>query len=508
MISMIGKDEIWPVIVKAVNTSVDLIKTTYGPAGNKVIVSKILHKGIFDDGVQIARDLELSNDQENAVFNVIRETAIKTNDRAGDGTTGSLIMLQAIINEVAKLGTSQHNGRLIEKQLKAGFEEAKKQLLSQAKPVSTKADLERVARISFDDEKVSKLIAEAWFILGKEGALTVDRSGTMETEMELAEGLKIDRGFVSPYMVTNPQRMEAVVEKPYILLTDYRLTEANDVLCVMNALAEKQILNLVMICEHIEGAALATLIVNKVQGKFNAIAIDAPMSGDERTTLLEDIAIMTGAKVFSQNKGDKLEEIKLEDLGRAQRFVSKKDSSVIIDPKGNKKVIKESMDALKKAIESATSERDKARLKNRLAMFGGKVGVIKVGAATESEERALRYKVEDAINATLSAYKGGVVAGGGIALGSLKTSSEVLNAALKKPFEQLKVNVQLPNHEALKKGDAINVVTGKTGPFMEVGVMDPVDVLIAGVESAVSIATLLITTSGMICEPPQKHKEE
>ena len=499
--------ETFEIIRSAVNKVVDLIQPTYGPAGNKVIISKVMNRIVVDDGVQIARDLELPDPAENAVLNVIRETAVKTNDRAGDGTTGSLIMLRAIVEAVAAR-PGAFDGREIEKELKKGFDECEKQLRAMAEHVKTQEELERVARISFDDQTMAKLIAKAWFTLGKDGVLTVDRSGTMETVLDISEGVKIDRGYVSPYMITNPQRMEGVIEKPYILLTDYRLTEASDVIGVMNLLAAKNVHNLVIICEHIENSALGTLIVNKMQGKFNAIAVNAPEAGDDRSIFLEDVALMTGAKLFSEKKGDKLENAKLEDLGRADRFIARRTNSVIVGPKGKKAEVKNAIDALQKAVAAATDESNRKSLQRRLARFAGKIGVIKVGAATENEERALRYKVEDAINATLSAYKGGVVPGAGLALAGLDTSSPILNAALKKPFEQLKKNVGLASHADLKKGEAVNVVTGKVGNFMDVGVMDPVEVILAGVESAVSIANILITSSGMIVEEPKKIPTE
>lgn len=500
-IRLIQRDT-FDVIQSAVNKTVDLIKPTYGPSSNKVIISKQLHKLVVDDGVQIARDLELNDPAENAVLTVIRETAIRTNDRVGDGTTSSMIMLQGIINEVAKI--SNRDTRKIEKELKKGFEEAKKILLGMSKKISTKEELEKVARISFDDPTISKLIADSWFKLGKDGVLTVDRSGTMETFVDITEGVQIDRGYISPYMITNPQRMEAVIEKPYILLTDYRLTEASDIFPIMEKLALKKITNLVIIAENIEQSALATIIVNKMQGKFNVIAVNAPFSGSERTVFMEDVALMTGAKFFSAGKGDKLEDAEITDLGRADRFMATRDSSVIVGPKSKKGVITEAISNLNSSLAIAKDDKDKKEYTKRLARFNNKIGVIKVGAATENEERALRYKVEDAIHAVHAAFKGGVVPGAGLGLARVKTSSRILNEALKQPHTQLCNNVGIDTQFELKNDEAFNAVTEKKGNFMEVGVMDPVDVLIAGVESAVSISSLLITSKGMIVENPPK----
>lgn len=489
------------VIASAVNKTVNLIRPTYGPAGNKVIISKQLHKIVVDDGVQIARDLELNDPAENAVLNVIRETAIKTNDLVGDGTTGALIMLQGIVNAVSEL--QNRDTRKIEKELRKGFEEARTQLKKMSKEVVKLADLEKVARISFDDPKISKIIAEAWYKLGKNGVLTVDRSGTMETFIDITEGIQIDRGYVSPYMITNPQRMEAVVEKPYILITDYRLTEVNDILPIMEKMVAKKLFNLVLIAENIEQNALATAIVNKMQQKFNIIAVNAPLVGTDRTIFLEDMAIMTNAKFYSQGKGDKLEDVQIEDLGRADRFIATRDSSVIVGPRSKKGEVTKAIADLGMAKLSAKTEREKDQINNRVARFSNKIGVVKVGAATEQEEKALKYKAEDAIHAVHAAYKGGVVPGAGLALSRIKTSSPILNKALKQPHTQLSNNVGTEMRFDLKDNEAFNVVTEEVGDFMKVGVMDPVDVLIAGVESAVSIASLLITSKGMIVENPQ-----
>lgn len=502
-VKLVTKDS-FDVIRTAVNKAVDIIKPTYGPSSNKVIISKFTHKIVVDDGVQIARDLEFEDIGENAVLNIVRETAIKTNDLVGDGTTSSLIMLQAIIEEVAKL--SDFDGHLLEKELKIGFEEAKTQLLKSAKPVTTKAELLKVAKISFDNSEVAEIVADTWFSIGKDGVLTVDRSGTMHTVAEMTEGIKITGGYLSPYMITNPSRMEALIEKPYILVTDYRLTEVNDILPIMNLLVEQKIYNLVLICDNIEQNALATVVLNKIKGQFNLVAIAKP--ADEVANSLEDIGLMTGAKVFSMKKGDRLEKATIADLGRATRFISKRTESVIIGGKGKKEDITQAIKDLNLNILMADKPKDKEMFVKRLAKFTNKIAVIKVGAATENEVNALRYKVEDAINAVHAAFKGGVVCGAGLGLSRLNTSSEILNKALQAPFKQLKVNMGLDNIKPLKAEEAINVITGETGNFMKVGVIDPVDVLIAGIESAVSIATLLMTVTGMIVEKPKELKQE
>jgi chaperonin GroEL len=499
------QNQTFEVIQKAVNKAVDFIRPTFGPSAHKVVISKLTHRTIADDGVQIARDLEFDDPAENAVLNVVRETAIRTNDRVGDGTTCSLIMLQAIINEVAKL--SNPDGRAIERELKKALEEATKQLITSRLDVNSLADINKVARISFDNNEIAKLIAETWFKLGRDGVITLDRSGTMDTIAELENGITIDRGYISPYMVTNVERGHGIIERPYILLTDMRLTETADIIEIMNKLAANKIVNLVLICDNLENSALATMILNKMQGKFNLIAVNIP-SGD-KDVILEDLGIALGARVFSEKKGDKLENAEIADLGRADRFIAKRTESLIVGPRGAKKEVSKAIESLKTLLEQTQIHEDREALRKRIAWYNHKVAVLKVGAATENEEKALRFKVEDAVNAVKSAYQGGVVCGSGLALYRLKTKSPILNAALKAPFQNLCYNIGIqPTEEFDTENYAKNFVTGKSGNFMDVGVVDPVEVLIAGIESAISIASLLITCRGLIVEPPQKPKQE
>lgn len=505
----------FPIIKKAIDKASDLVKPTYGPASNKVIISKVTHGFVLDDGVQILRDLELSDPSENAVLKVVREVAIKTNDRAGDGTTGSIIMLEAIFDEVEQL--RQRDGHKIERELKKGLVEAVTQLRGSAKEVKSLEDLKKVARISFDDLEVSALIAETWHRVGLDGSVTVDLSPSMKTTADLSEGISIDRGYISPYMVTNPERMEAILDKAYVLITDYRLTEGEDLLPLLNLIAEKgKYKKLLVIAENIEQTALATMVINLPQvmnpqtqkpGVLPMIGVVAP-NGDNRTTVLEDMALLTGAHVFSMSKGDKLQEAKLEDLGQVEKVISKRDTTVMIGPKGKSSDIKKAVSDLHAAAVTAETESEREKIQKRIAFFTNKIATLKVGSPTQNEQKALKYKVEDAVNAVRAAYKGGVVAGGGVALANIVTSSPILNAALKKPHTQLLRNMSIEIERPLKTGEAVNVVTGKIGKWMDVGVADPVDVLIAGVESAVSIASLLVTVSGMIVEKPQKIRQE
>lgn len=494
--TIIQKEQTPDVILRAVDKLVDTVKPTYGPASNKVIIDKPIYRMVVDDGVQIARDFQLNDPIENAVVKVVRETAIKTNDRVGDGTTSSLIMLQAIMRECRRRGMS---GREVELELKAALNQAREQLESQKRDISTKAELEAVARVSFDDDAIASMISELYEKMGPDAVITVDKSPSMETYSESTDGLRIESGYLSPYMVTNPQRMEANLEKPLILVTDYRLTEHTDVLPIMEKLVKANRRELVIIAENIEQKALATLVANRVEGKFHAVGIAFPKNEADISVLLEDIALMTGATLFSESKGNRLENATVEDLGSAKRFTCYRDESVIIEPSA-KEEIGNAVTDLRSNIAVEKDEKTRDLLEQRVGRMTNSIAVIKVGAATEQEQKALKYKVEDAVNAVRSAFQNGVVCGAGLSLAGIKTDSNILNRALKYPNRQLFENVGMDMPEDLPEGHALNVVTGKVGPYMEVGVVDPVDVLLAGVESAVSIASLLLTSAGMVVE--------
>lgn len=506
--------ETFDIIHSAVTKMVNVIRDTYGPAGNKVIISKTTHSMVVDDGVQAARDFELEDPAEQAVVRLVREAAVRTNDRMGDGTTGAMLMVQGIIDEVAT--RSNRSGRQIVAELEKGLSDFKEQILKSAKQIKTKEELRKVAKVSFDNEHIANMIADLYFKLGKDGVITIDKSPTMDTTAEISEGITIKNGFLSPYMVTNPDRMETVIEKPYILITDYRLTEANDVLPILNKMAEKGLQGLVIIAENVEQHALATLVINlphvmnphtRKPGVLLSVAINAP-SGENRKQSLEDMALLTGARMFTESKGDKLETATVEDLGRAERIIVRQDESIIVGPKGKRSEVKQATEDLRKAVEAELNDTKKKALVKRLGMFTNTVAVIKVGARTENEQKALKYKVEDAVNAVKAAYKGGVVCGAGMSLARVKTSSSILNAALKLPARQLRKNMGLDADVDYAKDEVVNVVTGETGKFMDVGVTDPVEVLVAGVESAVSIASILVTSSSMIVESIRKPKVE
>lgn len=496
------------IIKSALDKCANLVRLTFGPACNKVLISLDTHKMVVDDGVQVMRDIQLENPEENAIKDVIREVSIRTNDRVGDGTTGAIIMLQGIINAVMQ--RSSFDSREVVEEIKAAAEEAKKQLLAMAKPITTKAELYKVARISFDDHNIAELISSAWHKMGIDGIVSVERSGTMETELDMTEGLKVSNGFISPYMVNNPQRMTAEIEDPLVLITSYRLTEIDDILPLMEKLAANGIRKLVVVCDNIEGDALATVNANGLYGqgdpnkKMHVVAITAPHKGTERTNFLEDMGILLGAKVFTEGKGDRLQNVEIEDLGHADRIVVTQDETVFVKPNGDTKAIKAAIKALKSAIETEKKDKKKDAIRTRLARFTGKIAVLKVGAKTDVETISLKYKVEDAIHATHAAFKSGVVAGGGYGLAAVSTSSMIFNEALKRPRTQLFQNSGIKEFTKHQPDYAYNVVTGKGGDAMTVGVIDPVDVLIAQVETAASIAGILLTTKGLIVQHPEE----
>lgn len=505
------KDKTFDIVVSAVNKLVSLAAPTYGPANNKVIIDKFLYRMVVDDGVQFARDFELPDPAENAVIRVLKEVAIKTSDRSKDGTTGSLLMVRAIINELNK--KHRFSGHLVELELKKGFEDVKKHLEKNSIPIKTKSEMEKVARNSYNDPVVAKMISEVFSKIGKDGDVDVQMSPTMKTYYEISDGVKLNSGFISPYMVNNPEKMECVIEKPHFLITDYRLTETNDILPLMNKMVAAKKNNLVVIADNVEQKALATMVINlphvmnpetKKLGTLMSVAVVAH-SGDDRNMLLEDIAMLTGGKVFSSSKGDKLEKVEVQDLGTSDKFISRDVESIIIDPKGNKSQIASAVSSLRLAIENEPIIVKKTKLKKRLGLFTNSVATIKVGAPTDNERKAIIKKVENATYSVKAALSGGVVCGGGLELSRIKTSSKLLNEALKQPSLQLFENMDLDvDLDDIKKGEAINVITKSTGKFMDVGVCDPSDILISGVESAVSIASVLLTSSGMIVESAVK----
>lgn len=465
----------WPIIIKAVNELCDFVKPTFGPASNRVIVQQGRGIGALDDGVAISEMFELEDELENAVIKVIKEVAKKTNDRVGDGTTGSLIILQALINEIGK----PKEANKIIAELHKGLAEFKTEIQKRAKTINSKDELARVAYIAFNNESIAKVIAETLWEIGHEGITTVEESDSLETTHEIVKGLQLPKGFKNPYFINNPEKAEVILEKPYILVSDREIVDGKDILPILDKVIKSGNRQLLVIADDIRGEALAIMIINKVKGNAMFCAVDAPYYSNRKYEGLMDVATLTGAN-FQMGVVQDLKNLELEDLGSADRVIITKDSTTIVGGKG--KNLDDYVNELKALIKSSKSELDKSKMEERLAKLTSGVAVIKVGGATENEMKALRYKVEDAVNATKVAYKSGVVKGAGLTLKDIKTSSKLLNRALEYPHRQLLENSGIKELE------------------INEGIIDPVEVLIAQVESAVSIVSLLISTKGILVD--------
>ena len=475
------------VVQRAMKAASSFILPTFGPSENKVLIGKLGNTMVIDDGVMALNHLELDDPAENEVLKVIKEIARKTNNRVGDGTTGSIIMAQAILNEAADFG--KIDGKRISKELKKGLEEFKVELLKIAKPIKGKNDLEKVAKVSFDNEKIAGIISSLLYKIGHEGVITIEEHGASETTTETVDGTQIDKGYLSQYFVTNSDRMEAVLNNPLILITDYRLISNSDIIPLMEKVLKVGNKPLLVLCESAEGDALATFVVNKIQGKFNSCVVELPRFGVNPKEVMNDLALLTGATPITQESGVKIEDVTLEMLGKAEKVVSKINETIIIGGKGKKAEVNKLVSYLRDKIEKETEDILRGEYKKRLATLQGKVSVIKIGAPTENELKALKFKVEDAVNATRVAYKDGVVPGAGLALRKIKTSSTILNNALQYPHKVLLENTGLE--------------TKDIGPE----IIDPVAVLIAQVESAVSICSLLLSMK-CICVEKQVDKKD
>ena len=472
-----------PLIFDAVDKLVDFVKPTYGPAQNKVILQKGRYQEVIDDGVATAKEFELEDEFENAVVKLVKEVAIKTNDRVGDGTTSSLIMLQALMKELKE---DKRASREVVAELKVGFEDFKKQITEKAKQITTEEDLKQVAYISFNNEKVAEIIAKIFFQLGHDGIVTIEESRSMETSYNVVEGLQFPKGFASAYFINQPERAECVLDNPYILVTDKEIYDVNDLIPLLDKAikAGKQV---VIIADDVRGEALGSLVITYIKKGYLCPAVKAPYYSNDKYEFLMDVAELTGANFVVANVNKELKDLELEDLGQAERVVITKESTTIIGGQGKK--LEEYLTKMKAIIESTESDLRRDKMKERLAKLTSGVAVIKVGGATENEMRALRYKVEDAVNATRVAFKEGTVRGAGTTLSEIETSSPILNKALKVPHKTLLTNLEV---DSLPIGDDI---------------VDPVAVLIAGVESAISIVNLLITTKGILVDKYEIDKQ-
>ncbi len=515
---------------RGMDTLAEAVKTTLGPKGRNVALDKKFGAPtITHDGVTVAKEIELQDPFENMGAQLLKEAATKTNDVAGDGTTTATVLAQAIINEGLRNVAAGANPMLIKRGLEAGARVIVESIRKQARAVEGRAEIANVAAISAADKEIGELIAEVMEKVGKDGVITVEEGKGLGFEKEYTEGMQIDRGYISAYFITNPERMEAVVEDAYILVTDKKISSVNDILPLLEK-ALQVTKNLVIIAEDVEGEALATLVVNKLRGTLNCLAVKAPGFGDRRKAMLQDIAILTGANLISEELGRKLDSATVDDLGRARKVVSTKDETTIIEGYGSEEEIKKRIEQIKAQIEVTTSDFDREKLQERMAKLVGGVAVIKVGAATEVELKEKKHRVEDALSATRAAVEEGIVPGGGVALlnaipaldslnlqGDEATGVTILRRALEEPMRQIAENagydgsVVVNRVRELQKQQnnpniGFDVLAEDYGDMLAKGIIDPAKVTRSAVENAVSIAAMILTTEALVTDIPEKEK--
>ncbi len=500
------------------------VKVTLGPKGRNVVLDMGFGAPtITNDGVTIAKEIELEDKIENLGAEILKEVAEKTNDIAGDGTTTAVVLAQSIISEGLKNVAAGANPLALKRGIEKGVGKVVEELKKMAKKVTSKEERAQVATISAESKEIGDLIAEAMEEVGKDGVITVEESKTFGLQKEIVKGLQIDRGYVSPYMITDSERMEAAYNEPYILITDRKISALNEIVPILEKVAQSGKKELVIIAEDIEGEALATLVVNKLRGIFNTLAIKAPGFGDRKKEVLDDMAVVTGAEVISEEKGLKLENIEISMLGSARRIVSTKENTTIIEGKGEKENIEVRISQIKKELEVSDSEFDKEKLQERLAKLAGGVAVIKVGAATEVEQKAKQHKAEDALAATKAAVEEGIVPGGGVALlraslvlegldikGDEKTGANILKRVLEEPIRQIAQNAGIDGAVVAQKvketdgGFGFNAETLNYEDLMKSGIVDPTKVVRSALENAASAASMFLTTEVVVATKPEE----
>ncbi len=507
---------------RGVDALANAVKVTLGPKGRNVVLDKKYGAPtITNDGVTIARDIELEDPFENMGAQLVKEVATKTNDIAGDGTTTATLLAQAMIQEGMRNVVAGANPMIVKKGIETAVKTLVEEIKSKAQKVETKAKIAQVAAISSGDTEVGDLIAEAMEKVGKDGVITVEESKSMDTNLSVVEGMQFDRGYISPYMVTDTEKMEAVMDDPYVLITDRKISSVADILPVLEQVV-KQGKQIVIIAEDLDGEALATIVVNKLRGTFKALAVKAPGFGDRRKAMLEDIAILTGGTVISEEIGRKLDSVTLEDLGRARQVRSTKEETTIVDGAGDKAQIAGRVDQLKKQIADTTSDFDREKLQERLAKLSGGVAVVEIGAATEVEMKDKKYRVEDALNATRAAVEEGIVAGGGTtfidilpaldkikAEGDVKVGVEIVKRAIEAPVRQIAENAGLEGSvvvDSVKKaGDGVgfNALENTYVDMIGAGIVDPAKVTRSALQNAASIAAMVLTTETLVTDKPE-----
>jgi chaperonin GroEL len=510
----------------------DAVSTTLGPKGRNVALDKKFGAPtVTHDGVTVAKEIELADPYENMGAQLLKEAATKTNDIAGDGTTTATVLAQTIVNEGLKNVAAGANPMLLKRGIEAATERVAKAVKEMAVDINTKEEIASVAAISAQDQEIGNLIAEVMDKVGKDGVITVEESKGLEFETEYVEGMQFDRGYISPYFITAPDSMEAVINEPYILIHEKKISAAQDIVPILEKLVQIGKRDLVIIAEDVDGEALATLVLNKLRGMLNVLAVKAPGFGDRRKAMLQDIAILTGGTVISEDVGRKLETVTINDLGRAGKVVSTKDDTTIVDGAGDEKAIKGRIQEIKVEIDNSTSDYDREKLQERLAKLSGGVAVIRVGAATEVELKEKKHRVEDALSATRAAVEEGIVPGGGVALvnaikvlDDLKleyddenTGVAILRRALEAPMKKIAANAgqdgaviieSVRRIQAEKKDPNIgyDVISGQFVNMIEAGIIDPAKVTRGALENAASIASMILTTEALITDIKEEEK--
>ncbi|OGF19987.1 chaperonin GroL [Candidatus Falkowbacteria bacterium RIFCSPLOWO2_02_FULL_45_15] len=524
---IIYDEEARKALKRGVDKLANAVKITLGPKGRNVVLEKSYGSPVITkDGVTVAKEIELEDKFENIGAEIVKEVASKTNDAAGDGTTTATILAQAMITEGLKLVASGVNPIEIRNGIEQKVEQVIKKLKEMSKLISTKEEIAQVASISANDKEIGGIIAEAMEAVGKDGVITVEEGQHFGVEKEVVEGMQFDKGYVSPYMVTNGEKMQSEFEDPYILITDKKISALADILPLLEKLAQSGRKDLVIIAEDVEGEALATFIVNKLRGTFNVLAVKAPGFGDRRKAMLEDIAIVTGGRVISEEVGLKLENTDISDLGQSRKVIATKEDTTVIDGRGDKKAISERISQIRKEIELTDSDFDKEKLQERLAKLSGGVAVIKVGAATETEMKEKKDRIEDALNATKAAVEEGVVLGGGLALAVAgdafhelteknkdNPGARIVDSAILEPIKQIVYNAGkdgslilyniIVHHQKGQTNIGYNAVTGKFEDLMESGIVDPTKVTRLALQNAASAAVMFLTIEAVIADKPE-----
>jgi chaperonin GroEL len=511
-------------ILRGVNILADVVKVTLGPKGRNVILEKSFGSPtVTKDGVTVAKEIELEDKFENMGAQMVKEVASKTSDTAGDGTTTATVLAQAIYREGSKVVAAGANPMDVKRGIEFAVEEVVKELKKLSKPTKDQKEISQVGTISANnDETIGNIIAEAMNKVGKEGVITVEEAKAMETTLEVVEGMQFDRGYISPYFVTDPEKMETVLEDPYILLNEKKISSMKDMLPILEQMA-KMGKPFLVIAEDVEGEALATLVVNKLRGTLKCCAVKAPGFGDRRKAMLEDIAILTGGKVISEDLGIKLENIKLSDLGQAKRITVDKDNTIVVDGAGDKDDIEARVKQIRVQIDETTSDYDREKLQERLAKIIGGVAVINVGAATETEMKEKKARVEDALNATRAAVEEGIVPGGGVAYlrclaaleklkveGDKKIGVDIVKRALEEPIRQIANNAGQEGSVVTEKvknekgAFGFDAAKDEYADMIKAGITDPTKVVRLALQNAASVASLMITTEALVTEKPEK----